>query len=229
MIDGQRVLGIIPARGGSKEVPRKNLREVGGRPLIAWTIVEARKSIYLDRLILSSDDEEIIGVARAWRCDTPFVRPAQLAEDSSPSVDAVLHALERLPGYEFVVLLQPTSPLRSVEDIDGCIQRCVSSGATSCVSVTACRENPRVMYRMDGGFKLQPFLADEQRLTRRQEYPRYYRLSGAVYVAQTRWLLASKKLVGEDTIGYEVPLERSLDIDTELDLVILDSVMRQGG
>lgn len=117
-----KILAIIPARGGSKGVPRKNIRDLAGKPLIAWTIEEAKKSKYITRLILSSEDEEIIEAAKKYGCEVPFVRPIELAQDNTPGIEPVLHAIEKCPGYDYVLLLQPTSPLRTVEDIDGCIE-----------------------------------------------------------------------------------------------------------
>jgi len=117
MIDNNMVLGIISARGGSKGIPRKNIKLLAGKPLIAWTIEEAQKSQYLDRLILSSEDMEIISTAQSWGCEVPFIRPAELARDDTPGIDPVIHALHQLAEqYDYVMLLQPTSPLRTVED-----------------------------------------------------------------------------------------------------------------
>src|SRR5262245_25182815 len=125
MIDAKRVLGLITARGGSKGVPRKNVRPLGGKPLLAWTIEAARNAPVIDRLILSSDDAEIIEVARAWGCEVPFVRPPELATDTADSVEVVRHALSTLgEDYDYVVLLQPTSPLRTGEDIENCVRLC---------------------------------------------------------------------------------------------------------
>jgi CMP-N,N'-diacetyllegionaminic acid synthase len=120
MFEGKTILAIVPARGGSKGVPRKNIRLLAGKPLIAWTIDEAKKSRYIDRLILSSEDDEIIEVAREFGCEIPFKRPDELAQDDTPGIESVIHAINTLEEkYDFVVLLQPTSPLRTVEDIDG--------------------------------------------------------------------------------------------------------------
>jgi N-acylneuraminate cytidylyltransferase len=136
MIEGQSVLAVIPARGGSKGVPRKNLRDVAGRPLIAWTIAAARGSSHIDRLVLSSDDEEIMETARRHGCDVPFRRPAELATDEADSMAVVMHAVETLAErYDYVVLLQPTSPLRASADIDGAIATCLRHMAPSCVTV----------------------------------------------------------------------------------------------
>src|SRR5689334_1892292 len=198
MIRGARILAVIPARGGSKGVPRKNVRDVAGRPLIGWTIAAARGSRYIDRVIVSSDDTEIIEVARREGCEVPFVRPGQLARDETPGIDPVLHALKELPGYEYVVLLQPTSPLRTCTDIDGCIERCVASGADGCVSVSEPDKSPYWMYTLAPDAKLKPLLDRAGQTHRRQDLPRVYALNGAVYVARCETLLESRAFVGDN-------------------------------
>src|ERR1700733_1950126 len=115
------VLGLIPARGGSKSIPRKNIKDIAGKPLIAWTIESALGSGLLAAVVVSTDDLEIGEVARRYGAETPFVRPAELARDDTPGVAPVLHALEVLPGFDAVLLMQPTSPLRTTEDINECI------------------------------------------------------------------------------------------------------------
>lgn len=222
MIDGKTVLAIIPARGGSKGVPRKNIREVAGKPLIAWTIEEAKKSKYIDRLVLSSDDAEIIEVAKAWGCEAPFVRPAELAQDETPGMAPVLHAINLLPNYQIVVVLQTTSPLRNVADIDGCIRHCVTSGAKACVTVSEAEQSPYWMYTLSNGGEMLPLIPTDKVFTRRQELPPAYILNGAVYVALRDWLCEHKTFVTEETLGFAMPQERSLDIDTEFDLQILN-------
>lgn len=227
MIGGEKVLAVIAARGGSKGVPRKNLRPAGGRPLIAWTIEEGRKSRFIDRLIVSSEDQEIIEVARSWGCEAPFVRPVELAQDDTPGVDPVLHAIDALPGYELVVLLQATSPLRSAADIDGCLERCAEGRANACVSVTAAEESPYWMYTLGAGGRIQPLMDSKLAFTRRQELPQAYLLNGAVYVARCEWLRARRTFVTDETLAFVMPRERSLDIDTELDLETLDIRLRE--
>ena len=226
MIKGQTVLAVIPARGGSKGVLRKNLREVGGKPLLAWTIEEAKKSGYIDRLILSSDDSEIIETARKFGCEVPFVRPAALARDESPGIDPVLHALEAVPAYDYIVLLQPTSPLRSVNDIDACIASCVEQKAESCVSVTEVTESPFWMYSIDAQGRLKPLI--ENQYERRQDQPRLQLINGAIYVARCSWLKEKRSFVGENTVAYPMPRERSLDIDTEADLREVTAILKRG-
>jgi CMP-N,N'-diacetyllegionaminic acid synthase len=226
MINGKTILAVIPARGGSKGVPRKNVRELNGKPLIAWTIQEARQSQYIDRLILSSDDDEIIQVAQEWGCEVPFKRPKELASDQTPGISPVLHAVQQCPDHDYVVLLQPTSPLRSVSDIDGCIQKCIAQGAPACVSVAESQHSPYWMYTLDSLNHMNPLIGNHAPVLRRQDSPSIYMLNGAVYVARTDWLIEHKTFVGQDTLGYPMTLERSIDIDSEIDLVIADYLLQ---
>jgi N-acylneuraminate cytidylyltransferase len=225
MINGQSVLAIIPARGGSKGVPRKNIREVAGKPLIAWTIAEAKKSKYIDRLILSSEDKEIIQVALEYGCEVPFVRPSELAQDDTPGIAPVLHAIVNLPEkYEYVVLLQPTSPLRSVADIDECIAKCALADSNACVTVTQAEQSPYWMYSVSHEGSVVPIVKNDGYL-RRQDLPTAYVLNGAVYVARTDWLKRAKQFVAAETKAVIMPAERSLDIDTEDDLKTLSLML----
>lgn len=227
MINGNSVLAIIPARGGSKGVKRKNIRMLDGIPLIAWTILTAKKSKYIDRLILSSEDEEIINIARKWDCEVPFVRPAELAEDATPGIAPVLHALAKVPGYDYTVLLQPTTPLRIADDIDLCLERCAVEQACSCVSVAESDKSPFWMYWVGENGRLEPILKSKRDNIRRQDLPLALVLNGAVYVAQTDWLIKNKSFIGEGTIAYIMPRERSLDVDTEFDLWLVNNLVKQ--
>ncbi|WAC44799.1 acylneuraminate cytidylyltransferase family protein [Pseudomonas sp. SL4(2022)] len=216
MYQGKRILGLITARGGSKGIPRKNLVQVGDKPLIAWTIEAARNSELLDRLVLSTDDEEIAAVAHDFGCEVPFMRPPELAADVSGSAEVVLDCLKRLPGYDYLVLLQPTSPLRAVEDIDGAIRTCLDGDAPACVSVCDVEESPFWMYTLEPNGSLKPILAN--RYARRQELPPVYVLNGAVYIADTHWFATNRGFLGDGTVAYVMPRSRSLDIDTPADL-----------
>lgn len=219
------LIAVIPARGGSKGVPRKNIRIVAGKPLIAWTIEQAKKSKYIDRIILSSEDEEIIDVARGLGCEVPFVRPRELALDDIPGIDPVLHALKSVPGYDYVVLLQPTSPLRSTEDIDGTIEKCLNQGANACVTVTEPEKSPYWMFTLNSEGKMVPLIATDAKVTRRQDLPKVFALNGAVYVARCDWLIASQTFLYEETVPFLMPKSRSFDIDTELDLKICEYLL----
>lgn len=221
MIRDKKVLAMIPARGGSKGILQKNIRLLGDKPLIAWTIEAAKQSVYIDRLILSSDDPQIIQTAQQWGCEVPFVRPTELAQDSTPGIDPVLHALEQMPGYDYVVLLQPTSPLRSTKDIDACIDMC-AAGAPACVSVTQPGKSPYWMYTLSRAGEMQPLLPGNHTSARRQELPAAYALNGAVYVAEVPWLQQQQSFVAQKTKAYVMPAERSIDIDAPLDLAIAE-------
>ncbi|AMV71857.1 N-acetylneuraminate cytidylyltransferase [Desulfuromonas sp. DDH964] len=222
MIANKTVLAIIPARGGSKGVPRKNIYEVAGKPLIAWTIESARKSKYIDRLILSSDDAEIIAVAREWGCDVPFVRPAKLSQDDTPGIEPVIHAINALPGYDYVVLLQPTSPLRTVENIDKAIEMCLDKHAAACVSVTEPDKSPFWMFTVNADGKMRKLLESGTSFARRQDLPPVYALNGAVYVADTRTIVETRSFVTETTVPYIMSKNNSVDIDTEEDMVVAE-------
>lgn len=219
MIDDKKVIAIIPARGGSKGVRRKNIKSLAGKPLIAWTIEEAKKSKYIDRLILSSEDQEIINVAKEYGCEVPFVRPKALAQDETPGIDPVLHALRELKGYDYIVLLQPTSPLRLAKDIDICIEKIIVNPAPACVSVTETVTSPYWMYSVDSKGLMQPLIEQDTLTVRRQDLPVAYALNGAVYVAETSWLSDSKSFLTAETSAYVMPRNRSYDIDTEEDFM----------
>lgn len=226
MIKGNTVLAIIPARGGSKGVHRKNIRLLAGKPLIAWTIEEAKKSKYIDRLILSSEDDEIIQIAQKWGCEVPFVRPTELAQDSTPGIEPVLHAMEVLPEkYDYVVLLQVTSPLRTVDDIDGCLEFCIDHNATTCISVAESNTNPYWMYFLGENNILESAIPTNKQYTRRQDLPKAYFLNGAVYVARNSAIKREKSFLNGDTIAFVMPAERSADIDSEKDLLTLEKAM----
>lgn len=221
MIAGKRVLALIPARGGSKGLPRKNVLPLGGRPLIAWSVAAARGSRYVDRVVVSSDDQEIIAAAEAAGAEIPFVRPAALATDDSSTLDVALHALDLVEGegvaMDYLVLLQPTSPLRLAADIDGCLEICLRDGAPSCVSVTRPDKSPFWMYTRDTRGRLAPLLPGPD-ISQRQNLPIVLALNGAVYVAKTDALRAQRAFVTDQTLAWEMPRERSVDIDDALDL-----------
>jgi N-acylneuraminate cytidylyltransferase len=216
VIQGKKVLAVIPARGGSKGVPRKNIRKVAGKPLIAYTIEAALYSRYLDKIVVSSEDDEILSVAKEWGAEI-LVRPAELAQDDTPGTEPVLHAIDACPGYDYAVLLQPTSPLRTTQDIDAVIDRCIALKALACVSVCEVQENPCWMFTLDNSMKMAR-LVPGQLPTRRQDLQTVYLLNGAVYVAEIEWLVLGRSFISEQTVAYVMPVDRSLDIDTENDL-----------
>ncbi len=233
MIDGKRVLALIPARGGSKGLPRKNVLPLAGHPLIAWSVGAARACASIDRVILSSDDPEIIAAAREAGCDVPFVRPSELAADDTPAMDVVRHAVAWAQAesetYDYLVLLQPTSPLRTAEDIEAGLRLCHESGASTVVSVVEASKSPYWMYHLDESARLSPVLPRRADAFRRQNLPPAYALNGAVYVARWSALSSLDSFVTEDTLAAVMPAERSIDIDSRLDMVIAEAVLREIG
>jgi CMP-N,N'-diacetyllegionaminic acid synthase len=226
MIGGRSVLALITARGGSKGLPGKNILPIRGRPLIQWTIEAARSSRYIDRLILSSDDPKIIETARRGGCEVPFQRAAALAGDEVASIDVVIDALAQVPGYDIVVLLQPTSPLRSSADIDGALELMEASGAPACVSVRPAEEHPYWTFRLSEDGSLASYVDTPDRPpARRQDLPPAWCLNGAVYAARIEWLLRTRTFLAPQTVGYPMPAERSLDIDTPADIERLMRVL----
>lgn len=218
-------MALIPARGGSKGLPGKNIRPLKGKPLIGWSIEAARASRYVSRIVVSSDDEEILAVARDQGAETPFRRPASLAGDATPGMDVVLHALDQLAGFEWVVLLQPTSPLRLSADIDAAIEQCLKTNAPACVSVCEAPASPWWMFEVGAECRMRSFLPAEQRPVRRQDLPDLYALNGAVYVAKTEWLRTSRSFLTEETVAYVMPPARSVDIDTLFDFQLAECLL----
>jgi CMP-N,N'-diacetyllegionaminic acid synthase len=225
MVNGLKVLGIIPARGGSKGIYKKNLRVICGKSLIRWTIEQAQHAELLDHFILSSEDEEIIRIAKEAGCDVPFVRPPELSSDTTSGMAPVLHAIAQLPQYDIAVLLQPTSPLRLPSDINACVEKCVFNPALSCVSVSEVRQHPYWSYTIDAKGGLSPFLLRDEDISRRQDLPPVFALNGAVFVATYQSLKKSKSFLGAGTIAHIMPLERGIDIDTEEDLVLAEALL----
>jgi len=201
MYKNNTFLAIIPARGGSKGLPRKNILPLVGKPLIHWTIEAAQQSQYLDRVILSSEDDEIISIAKQAQCDVPFIRPQTLAEDETAGIAPILHAIETLEQkYDFIVVLQPTSPLRMAEDIDAAIRLCIDNNSPFCVSVTEPDKHPYWSYTLSDKKQLQALFPNPP--LRRQELPDVFVLNGAVYVAKVDDLLQQQNFLNNETLAF---------------------------
>jgi CMP-N,N'-diacetyllegionaminic acid synthase len=222
-----RVLGIITARGGSKGIPGKNLKPLGGRPLIDYTI-DAANDTPLDRLILSTEDRRIADAARALGCEVPFMRPAELARDETPHLPVILHAVQWLRDHEhylpdIVLTLQPTSPLRSSADIAAALRMLELSDADSVVSVNevSAHAHPMRMLSVGADGLATLFVTGEpvrNRINRRQDLPRAFVMNGAVYACRTNVLFtATPSLYGDRVVAYPMPIERSISIDTQED------------
>jgi len=234
MIGTQRVLGLVTARGGSKGLPGKNIKNLCGKPLIAWTIDAAMKSRYLDAVIVSTDSEEIADVARASGASVPFLRPAELSSDQASSVDVVEHALNYLKSqklhFDLLVLLEPTSPLRDTGDIDTGIERLVESGADSIVSV--CRaetEHPAFMFRQSEEGRLESAMPGGFRALRRQDLEPMFFLEGTLYASRIDPLLATRSFCQPNTVALEVPKWKAAEIDDIVDFMLVEAIIKHRG
>lgn len=228
------ILGIIPARGGSKGIPRKNLHPLAGKPLIAHTVEAALGSRCLTRVILSSDCPEIMRVVAALGVEVPFARPESLAGDNVPMLPVIRHAvdsLEAADGYrpDYIVLLQPTSPLRRAEHIDEALQRLVGSDADSIVSVVKVpHQYAPVSVMVLEGDRLRPYLPVDETRNLRQLKPSFYARNGAAIYAFTRQcLLEQHSIYGKTILAYEMRREDSVDIDEMLDLRFCEMLLRE--
>lgn len=233
MYDDMRIMAIIPARSGSKGLPGKNIKLLGRKPLIAWSIEQAKTSKYIDEVIISTDGEEISRIAKEFGGNVPFLRPATLAQDNTPMIDVVAHVLserEKSKGYlpDFVVLLQPTSPLRTLSDVDAAIEMLVTNKtANAVVSVTEVSESPYWMKTLTSEGFVEDFLRNKKIYNRRQDVPTVYRLNGAIYVCETPILLKSRNFCPGNTLGYIMPEERSVDIDNIIDFKLAELMISE--
>ena len=223
MIDKKYILAVIPARGGSKGLPRKNILALAEKPLIAWSIEAAKGSKYIDRLILSSEDKTIIKIARDYGCEVPFIRPANLATDQASTINVLKHAMENITGkYHLLVLLQPTSPLRISKDIDNAIELLIKKKANSVISVVKTDHPPDWSAPLNNDMNMKYFVEKTILGKRRQDYPDFYRINGAVYVVEIAFFLRSMSFFGEGTYAYKMPKSRSIDIDSLIDFKIAE-------
>jgi CMP-N,N'-diacetyllegionaminic acid synthase len=225
------VLAVIPARGGSKAIPRKNLAALAGKPLIVWTIEAARASQCLSRVVVSTDDPEIADVAAASGAGVPFIRPAELAQDETPAIEPILHAVDWLNKHEgyrpdFVMILQPTSPLRQAEDIDAAVRLAHEQKADAVVSVSPAHKHPFWMKRVTEDGRLENFFEQPKEYVRRQDLPPAYELNGAIYLVQRELLIKSKTFYTDRTFAYVMPHERAVDVDDSWDLYLADLILR---
>lgn len=216
------LLAVIPARGGSKGLPHKNLLEAGGLPLLAWTIRVAQACRGITRLVLSTDDPQIAAIARAEGCEVPFMRPPELATDTATSAAVLVHAIEQLGGperWDGVLLLQPTSPLRRVDDLDQALAIYASSRPrTSVISVCELDCPLPLQYGLNPDQTLRRLHPTAPTISRRQDAEPIYRPNGAIYIVPPGPFLEHQRFVDQATRALVMPPERSLDIDAPLDL-----------
>ena len=232
MYEGKRILAFIPARGGSKGIPHKNITPLAGKPLIQYTIDAAKQSRYIDYVLVSTDDEEIAAVARRCGAEVPFLRPPELAADTAKTIDAVLHAIETLreagETFDSLVLLQPTSPLRTAEDINGAVETFYQNNRRSVVSVSEVSDHPiliRTIEQTPEGERLKPLLEGSSTV-RRQDMPPFYRVNGSIYINPMEEICQATSF-NDNPVPYVTAKDYSVDIDDPADLVLAEFRMKQ--
>ena len=232
MINGKSVIGIVPARAGSKGLPRKNIAPLCGKPLIAWSIEAGLRSQYIDLVIVSTDSNKIAGISAEYGASVPFIRPAELATDETPTIDVVIHALEYLNNqrkqrFDYTVLLEPTSPLRDEADIDRAIKQLVDNvGASSLVGISRTEaQNPEFLVCLSENNFLRGFDQSEIKPVRRQEIKDVYFLEGSIYVSDTKTLIARRTFCHQETLGCIFPKWKSLEVDDLEDLIMVEALM----
>jgi CMP-N,N'-diacetyllegionaminic acid synthase len=233
MYNDKKILGLIPARGGSRGLPRKNILPLLGKPLIAWTIEQALASEYLDTIAVSTDDNEIAETARNYGACVPFVRPKELSGDAARTIDALIHAInffkKQPAAFDYLMLLEPTSPLREKDDIDRCIETLLRHPSAKAIVSVAGLEGAHPEFNVlidEKGFIRKADGSADFRLLRRQDLKDIFFFEGTVYLSEIEALLAKKTFYHEATLAYRVPRWKSLEVDEITDLICAEALLR---
>lgn len=232
MIDGKRVLALVPARSGSKGLPDKNIRPLGGKPLLAWPIAAALAAQYVDRVIVSTDSAHYADLARAAGADVPFLRPAALASDTAPSIDFILHALDTLAAadehYDYLLLLEPTSPLTEASDIDRALSELAAQAASAdaIVGVSALvSTHPAFAVRVEDSGRIAPYATSSfGQLLRRQDTEPLFSLDGSLYLSTVSALRSERSFCHQRTLPYITPRHKSFEVDDLLDFICIEAI-----
>jgi CMP-N,N'-diacetyllegionaminic acid synthase len=225
MIEKLSVLALIPARWGSKGIPNKNIIDFLGKPLFVWSIESASKSKYIDKVLLSTDSQFIANIGLSFGADVPFLRPKNISQDKSTTQEVICHAIKFLEGtlnqqYDVIILLEPTSPLRTQNDIDDALEKLIDTkNATSLVSVGQAESQDRsIQFKIsDGNFIMLPTNEQEFTHSRRQDIKGNFYLDGTIYISYIDTLLAKETFVHEQTLAYLLPKWKTIEIDDEYD------------
>ena len=227
MYKNKTFLAIIPARGGSKRLPRKNVLDLNGKPLIAYSIEAGLDSSYIDKVVVTSDDDEVLTISKKYGAVT-INRPNELASDIATTFDAIKHAVDNCEKYDYIVLLQPTSPLRNEKHIDEAVELLESKKSNAVVSVCKMDHNPMWSNVLDHSLSMKGFLGDEILNKRGQDLDKYYRLNGAIYICETDKLLKEESFFLKDNIfAYKMNRESSIDIDEEIDFKMAEVILNK--
>jgi N-acylneuraminate cytidylyltransferase/CMP-N,N'-diacetyllegionaminic acid synthase len=225
------VLAIIPARAGSKSIKNKNIVLLGGIPLIAYSITTAKKCNKIDKVIVSTDSHKIADIAKSYGADVPFLRPAKLATDNSPTILTIKHAIEFLErkgqNYETIIILQPTSPLRKIEDIKKSLKLLNQPNTDSVVSVCIAEHNPYYVMKEIKENYIRPVIEPKQKIYCRQSAPKVYRLNGSIYTVKRDVIMKKNDDITDKTRPLIMPREYSIDIDSKEDLLFAELILKR--
>ena len=229
MIKEKSILAIIPARSGSKGLPNKNILELHDKPLIAWSIIEANKSKYIDKCIISTNDKHIADISILYKGEVPFIRPPDLSTDDANLNDVIKHAINTIDNqYDIVILLQPTSPLRKSFDIDKALEVMIARDAPAVVSV--CQSNKPIHWnyiiKQDG--LLKPCTSFKYKSTNRQQFPKTYLPNGALFISEIVYFMRKNSFYTGSTLAFIMPPERSVDIDSKIDFFTAKAIIDSG-
>ena len=227
MLNGKKVLALIPARGGSKRLPRKNILSICGKPLIVWTIEASLSCNYIDKTIVSTDDKEIKDISLTSGAEV-VDRPSDLSGDEVPTVPVVEHTLSIIKeNYTYLILLQPTTPLRTKRHIDEAFQTLIKTNADAVISVCESEHNPLWANRLPVDGNLKNFRREDIRDVRSQDLPKYHRINGAIYICEVSRLLRESSFYIKDNIfSYIMDKTCSVDIDDQFDFLIAETLMK---
>ena len=209
----QKVLSIITARGGSKGLPKKNLLNFNGKPLFSWTLEASLNSQFISKTIVSSDDELILSIAKDYNSEIPLKRSKKLSGDDSNSVDVVIDIIKKFPNYNYVIILQPTSPLRTTKHINEAFNLMIKKDSSCCTSVCLVKKSPYWMYSINKKGFIEKVINSNEKDFQRQALPEIYELNGAIYIISVQELLRYKSLISKNSIPYIMTKETSIDID----------------
>jgi CMP-N,N'-diacetyllegionaminic acid synthase len=236
MINEKSILAIVPARSGSKGLPGKNIKQLCGKPLISWSIQAGLASKYIDELIVSTDSKDIAKIAINCGASVPFIRPSEFASDEATSIDVVRHALDffsdnQAKSFDYIVLLEPTSPQREAKDIDICIKQLVDNPeGTSLVGVCkTSSQNPAFLIKKNINNFIVGYENSDMRVLRRQDIDDVYFFNGSIYISETKTLLKNNSFYHHKTLGFEFPKWKSIEIDDLDDFIMVQALMTHKG
>jgi len=230
MINKRTILALIPARSGSKRLPGKNIRKFCNKPLIARTIEAAKKIRYIDKVVVSTDSNKIATIASRYGAEVPFLRPAKLSTDKAKMIDAIFHAMHFLKkqgnSYDILILLQPTSPLRSVNDVNRALQMFIKKNANAVVSVSSADHNSHITNSLPNNLSMEDFVNFSNKSKNFHNNETLYQINGALYIVKWNFLKKNKDWFSKKTYAFIMKKEHSVDIDDEIDFLFAETLAR---